>query len=786
MKESGDARVAAWLEPYVFGHRTLIVASFAVITIVLGWLAVTGLRLDTNFNKQLPLAHEYIRTYLDHKTEFGGANRLLIALVARDGNMFTPEFFEALRVATDEVFFIEGVDRSRVQSLWTPNTRYTEVVEGGIEAGDVIPSDFQPDAAGLSRVRENILKAGIVGRLVANDFSGAMISAQLLDADPETGAPVDYIAISRELEEKVRARIEGENLSVAVEVPVSVHMIGFAKVVGDVADGALSVATFAVATVALTLLFVWFYIQSFRIALVPVTASLVAMVWMMGLLVLLGYGIDPLGILVPFIIFAIGTSHGVQKISAVSDAAMSGADSNQAARRTFRLLFLPAIVALLANLVGFVTILLIPVQVIREMAVTASLGIGVIILTDLILLPVLVSYVPITDRFRKRVARRQQLLQSIWNVLARITNRGPAAIIIVIAIVLGVLGFVKGRETPIGDTQAGVPELRPDSRYNRDSNLISERFSIGTDIINVIVETKPDGCIDFRIIDAIDRFAWDMANVAGVRDVMSLAGVSKVVSAGWSEGSLKWRNLPRDERQLVQAQGYVETSTGLLNRDCSVMPVVLFLSDHRAETIERVVAAVKDYRANQPTDGVTYRLATGNVGVMAAQNEEVKAKEFVILGWVFAAVTVMCLVNFRSVTGTVMVILPLLLVSILLYAVMAYVDIGLKVNTLPMVALGAGIGVDYGIYLFSRMQEFLKRGESVQQAYLGALRVTGAAIFFTGVTLAIGVATWVFSPLKFQADVGLMLTFMFLVNMLGAMLLLPALGAWLLRPKKVA
>jgi len=786
VKQSGDTRIAEFLEPHVFGNRTLILAIFAAITVVLGWVAATGLRLDTNFTKQLPLEHEYIQTYLDHKEEFGGANRLLIALVARDGNMFTPEFFEALKLATDEVFFIEGVDRSRVQSLWTPNTRYTEVVEGGIEAGDVIPSDFQPDPAGLQRVRENILKAGIVGRLVANDFSGAMISAQLLDADPETGAPVDYIAISRELEEKVRARIEGENLAVAVEVPVSVHMIGFAKVVGDVADGALSVATFAVATVALTLLFVWIYIQSFRIALVPVTASLVAMVWMMGLLVMLGYGIDPLGILVPFIIFAIGTSHGVQKISAVSDAAMSGADSHEAARRTFRLLFLPAIVALLANLVGFVTILLIPVQVIREMAVTASLGIGVIILTDLILLPVLVSYVPITDRFRERVARRQQMLQSIWNVLAGITNRGPAAVIFVIAVILGVLGFIKGRETPIGDTQAGVPELRADSRYNRDSNLISERFSIGTDIINVIVETKPDGCIDFQVIDAIDRFAWHMANVTGVRDVMSLAGVSKVVSAGWSEGSLKWRNLPRDERQLVQAQGYVETSTGLLNRDCSVMPVMLFLSDHRAETIERVVAAVKEYRTTQPTQGVTYRLATGNVGVMAAQNEEVKAKEFVILGWVFAAVTVMCLVNFRSVTGTVMVILPLLLVSILLYAVMAYVDIGLKVNTLPMVALGAGIGVDYGIYLFSRMQEFLKRGESVQQSYLGALRVTGAAIFFTGITLAIGVATWVFSPLKFQADVGLMLTFMFLVNMLGAMLLLPALGAWLLRPKKVA
>jgi uncharacterized protein len=779
--ERGEARIAAWLEPRVFGYRGPILALFAIVTVALGWVAATGLGLDTNFNKQLPLEHEYIRTYLDHKAEFGGANRLLIAVVAKDGDMFTPEFFDALKVATDEVFFIDGVDRARVQSIWTPNTRYTEVVEGGIEAGDVIPPDFRPDAAGFARVRENILKAGIVGRLVANDFSGAMVSAQLLDADAETGVPIDYIAVARELEDKVRSRIEAD------KVDVSVHMIGFAKVVGDVADGALSVATFAVVTVALTLLFVWVYIQSLRIALLPVACSLVAIVWMLGLLVLLGYGVDPLGILVPFIVFAIGTSHGVQKISAVSDAALAGAGSNEAARRTFRLLFLPAIVALLANVVGFVTILLIPVQVIREMAVTASLGIGAIILTDLILLPVLVSYVPVGGRMRERVARRQRALQKVWNRLSRVAERGPAAAVIAVALALGAAGAIKGLETPIGDTEAGVPELRADSRYNRDSALISERFSIGTDIVNVIVETKPDGCIEFPIIDAIDRFAWHMANVEGVRSVMSLAGVSKVVSAGWSEGSLKWRNLPRDQRQLVQAQSYIETSTGLLNRDCSVMPVVLFLADHRAETIERVVAAVKEYRARERTPDVAYRLATGNVGVMAAQNEEVKAKEFVILGWVFAAVTIMCLLHFRSLRGTIMVILPLALVSVLVYAVMAIVGIGLKVTTLPMVALGAGIGVDYGIYLFSRMQEFLRQGESVREAYFGALRVTGAAIVFTGITLAIGVATWAFSPLKFQADVGLMLTFMFLVNMLGAMLLLPALGAWLLprRPPTV-
>ena len=766
------------LERLVFGRRLVLLAAFAILTIAFGGVAVRGLHIDTRFTKQLPLQHEYMRTYLERQEEFGGANRVLIALVARDGNMFSPEFMQALKAATDGVFFISGVDRARVQSLWTPNTRYTEVVEGGIQAGDVIPPGFAPTPAGLARVRDNVLKAGIVGRLVANDFSGAIVSAQLLEQDPATGKPVDLIRIGGELE-KVRVHIEAGDAALGIAPHhIDVHVIGFAKVVADISHGALAVAIFAVATVFLTLLLVWVYIQSLRIALVPVVCSIVAVVWQLGLLVILGYGVDPLGILVPFVIFAIGVSHGVQKISAVSDAALDGADSNEAARRTFRLLFLPAIVALLADLVGFVTILAIPVEVIREMAITASLGVGVVILTDLILLPVLVSFTPFDRGYAVRVGARQARLAPVWQGLSRIGERRTAAVLIAIALLLGIAGFVKGRQTPIGDTEAGVPELRRDSRYNRDTDAITRKFSIGTDIINIIVEAPPNACVSYAVMHRIDDFAWHMANVEGVRNVMSLPGVSKIVSAGWSEGSLKWRNLPRNGHALVQAQGYIDTSTGLLNKDCSVMPVVLYLADHRAGTIERVVAAVKAYRAAHPSDAVRFRLATGNVGVMAAQNEEVRAKEIPILVYLFVAIGVMCLLTFRSLTGTVLVMIPLALVSVLVYAVMALVGIGLKVTTLPMVALGAGIGVDYGIYLFSRMQQFLRDGCSVREAYLQTLRVTGASIFFTGVTLAIGVATWVFSPLKFQADVGLMLTFMFGVNMLAAMLLLPALAAW--------
>lgn len=768
------------LERVIFGHRALIISLFLLVTVAMALIVWRGLRIDAAFTKQLPTRHEYMREYLDPRVaEFRGANRVLIALIARDGNMFTPQFFDALRKATDEVIVMDGIDRGRVQSLFTPNVRYLEVVEDGIQAGNVIPAEFRPTPEGLALVRENILKAGIVGRLVANDFSGALVSAIVLEEDA-SGRPISPMAVARELESKVRDAIQDSG------VAVDVHMIGFAKVMDDIASGAMTVVLFAGITLVLTLLSVWVYCQSFRVALVPVVCSVLAVIWQLGTLVLLGFGLDPLGLLVPFLIFAIGVSHGVQKISAVADAAFAGLDSMEAARRTFRQLLVPAIVALLADLVGFVTILLIPVRVIQEMAVTASIGVAIVILTDLILLPVLVSFVRFDEGYRARVERRQQSLGLLWQKLGGVTNRSTARIILIIAVLLAIVGAWKGRETPIGDTQSGVPELRAESRYNRDSNVITSKFSIGVDVLTVIVESKDPICVSHDLMGAVDRFAWRMQNVEGVQDVVTLPFVAKVAAAGWNEGSLKWRSIPREPTQLTQSTRYIPTDTGLLNQNCDIVPVMMFLRDHRAETIERTVAAVKAWRAANPIEGAQFRLATGNVGVMAATNEEVKAKEFAILAGVFGAVTVMCLVTFRSIIGTVLVVLPLALVSVLVYAVMAVVGIGLKLSTLPMVALGAGIGVDYGIYLFSRMQEFLHQGLSVREAYEKTMRVTGASIIFTGITLAIGVLTWIFSPLKFQADIGVMLTFMFLVNMLGAIILLPALAAWFIKQPTAA
>jgi len=298
-----------------------------------------------------------------------------------------------------------------------------------------------------------------------------------------------------------------------------------------------------------------------------------------------------------------------------------------------------------------------------------------------------------------------------------------------------------------------------------------------------MAETKKDGCIDYEVMRDIDRFAWSIENVEGVQSVISLAGVARVINAGWNEGNLKWRELSRNQHVMVQSVAYVPTSSGLLNRDCSVMPVLIFTEDHKAETIERIIRAVKLYRDRYAHDQVRYQLASNNVGVMAATNEAVDAAQFPILIYVFTAIIVLCLLTFRSFVAMLCVVIPLGLVSLLSYALMAWLEIGLKVNTLPVVALGVGIGVDYGIYIFSRLQSLMRQGMTYKDAFHLTLSVTGSGVVFTAIILAMGVTTWIFSDLKFQADMGIMLTFMFLVNMLGAILLLPALAAWLLPEK---
>jgi hypothetical protein len=759
----------------IFGFRRAWLAVFAVMTVLFA-ASASHLAVDAGFNKMIPLEHPYMKVYRQYEKVFGGANRVVVALVQKDGDIFNKPYLDKLKALTDDVFLLNGVDRPTVKSLFTPNTRFIEVVEEGFSGGNVIPATYQGTDADLATVRANVNKSTEVGRTVATDFSGALVAAGLLEIDPQTGRRLDYFQFASRLED-LRAKYASEQHSV--------HIIGFAKAIGDIRAGAQGVIAFFGLAFLITLGLMLWFVKDVKLTLVAIAVAMMPVLWLLGTLPLLGFGIDPLSILVPFLIFSIGVSHAVQMTKSWEREVVSGADSLTAARRAFAKLFIPGTLALLTNVLGFAVIMLIPIDIVRELGITASLGVGWMIVTNKMLLPILLSYLHMSRHALAGEAWQESRADRFWRTAARGVEPRRAGVIVAIAAVVLALGLLQARNLKVGDYGIGVPELRPDSRYNLDNAKIVEKFAIGVNTLGVVAQTKnvQGACTDYGVMSLIDDFDWHMQIQPGTQSVISLAGLAKVVNAGFNEGNIRWRQLPRDPQVLAQSVTPIDTATGLLNPDCSAMQVLVNTRDQQGETLVRLVDAVKQFNAANASDKVDFRLATGNMGVAAATNEAVDKARWEMNFAIFGALLAMCLATFRSLRATLCILVPLALVSVLCEALMPLLGIGLKVSTLPVVALGVGVGVDYGIYLYDRIGKHLEEGKPLATAFFEALRERGTAMVFTAVTMTIGVATWALSALKFQADMGVLLAFMFFLNMLGALFLLPALASFLLRPK---
>jgi predicted RND superfamily exporter protein len=758
------------VEKLLFGYRPFWLVLFLLVTVWLGYQA-SRIQPDASFEKMIPTSHPYIENFLANRDALAVlGNTVRVIVETTEGDIFTPEFQETLKQVTDEVFFIEGVDRGNLQSLWTPNVRWSEVTEEGFRGGSVVPDSYNGSEQSLEQLRINVLKSGQVGRLVANDFKSTIVLAPLTDVDPATGERLDYRSLSQNLETLVRDKYQSDT--------VKIHIVGFAKVVGDLIEGAGLVAAFFGIAFLVTLVLLLVYSRCPFATGVPLVCSTVAVIWQLGLLKTVGYGLDPYSMLVPFLVFAIGISHGVQMINNIAVACAGGATPLDAATGAFRRLYVPGLVALVSDGIGFLTLRVIDIPVIKELALTASLGIAVLIVTNLMLLPMLMSYIGVTESCKRFYQSRRGRVQPVWKAFSHFAEPGPAKVALGVAVVLAIAGFYLSKDLKIGDLDPGAPELRPDSRYNRDNAFLTANFSTSTDVFVVMVQTEPQQCGEWEVVSAVDRFESEMDNVEGVQSVVSLITISKLVNSAMNEGNPKWAALSRNRFILNNSLGNVPSP--LINTDCSMAAVLVFLDDHKAATLERVVAAAQAFADEYNTDAVRFELAAGNSGVEAATNIVIATAQYKMLLWVYGVVSFLCLLTFRRVKIVLCIILPLALTSLLGEALMALLGIGVKVATLPVIALGVGIGVDYGIYIYSRLQQYLERGMNLREAYYKTLRTTGTAVAFTGLTLAIGVGTWIFSAIKFQADMGLMLTFMFLWNMLGALVLLPALACVLM------
>ncbi len=725
----------------------------------------------------LPTQQPFIVNYFKHYDALQGQGNAIRIDVEKNGpgSIVNTKYLTTLQKLSDQVYLLPGVDRPFMTSLWTPSVRWTMVTPVGLSGGSVIGASYNGSPAQLAVVQQNITKAGIIGSIVANNFHSSMIYVPLMQHNNLTGKPLNYGHLAKRLN-ALRRQYSRKG--------VTLHIVGFAMVVGDLINGIDRMLMFFGISVAIAIVILFWYTRCVRSTALVVTASIIAVIWQLGIVTLMGKDINPYSVLVPFLIFAIGMSHGAQKMNGVMQDIGRGAHPLVAARFTFRRLFLAGFTALTCDAVSFAVLLAIHIEAIRDLAILASIGVAILIFTNLIMLPILLSYTGVSKKAALRSLREEAdpsgKKHPLWRFLDIFTQRWPAAAAIVGAIILAFVGWYVGRNLQVGDLSPGAPELRQSSQYNRDNSYIVSHYRAGSDTFVVLVDSAPGHCEDVATLQAMDNLEWRLRQLPQVLSVSSLASVSTDMNMLMTEGSPKWFAFIPNQQMIDDHSN--DGTQPFKNGRCSFAPMNVSLIDHKAETLNKVVKAVQDFAAKPQNRGQYFKieLAGGNAGIEAATNIAIRQSNLKILLLVYTSVILFCFIVFRSWRLVLCTVIPLGITSLLCQALMVYLNIGIKVATLPVIALGVGIGVDYALYVLSVVLKQLKGGATLSEAYYRALLFTGKVVLLTGFTLATGVATWIFAPIKFQVDMGILLCFMFLWNMIGALVLLPALACFLL------
>ena len=777
-REDFDSRSGNLLERIIFNHRLLLVIACALLTAFLGYQAF-HLEVNASFEKMMPQSQSFIKNYRDNAKALRGlGNSVRIVVENTQGDIYDAHYLEVLRDINDKVFLVPGVDRSFMKSLWMPVVRWTEITAEGYKGGAVMPDTYNGSTESINTLKINVNRSGIIGSLVSNDQHSSMLFVPLLDSNAVTGKALDYRAFHDAIG-AIKAKYESKG--------VHIHIIGFAQLVGELIHGLMQVFTYFFYAALISAALILLYTRCIRSTVLVVTCSIIAVSWQLGLMRLLGFVLDPYSVLVPFLIFAIGVSHGAQKMNGIMQDIGRGTHRYVAARYTFRRLFLAGLTALLADAVGFGVLAVIDIPVIRSLAIASSIGVAVLIFTNLILLPILLSYTSVSPRAAARTLKASEGNHPLPRILARFTTRPWAIGVIVVTVILSAVGLIIGKDLKVGDLDPGAPELRVNSTYNQDNAYITDHYKLSSDQFAIIVTTPSYGMVNYETLLEMDRLEEILRDLPGVQTTVSAASLARNYTAAGFEGSPKWITIDRDKYVVADAINYVyDSNPEMFNDDRSVAPIIAFLADHKAETLDRVVKTVEAFAAEHNTNERKFLLAAGSSGIDAATNIAVAKANRTMLFYVYAAVILLCFITFRNWRAVVVAVVPLVVTSILCEALMVKLGMGVKVATLPVTALGVGIGVDYALYLLTVHLVGQRSGLSITDAYSEALAFTGKVVALIGVTLGAAVITWAWSPIKFQADMGILLAFMFIWNMLGALVLVPSLATFLLRSDPAA
>lgn len=759
----------------VLRYRIPVLCVIVALTGVMGYLAAQ-IEVKTVFADLLPRNHPFVQVNDRFKSTFGGSNMVSIMLEVQDGDIFQMPVLERVQRITRELQKVEGIDTYQIVSLASKKMKEVRASTEGIESRPLMWPDLPADEAGVARLKESVLNNPLVyGPYVSIDQKATLITADFSDGE------VDYLKAYRQIGTVVdHARTDG----------ILVRMVGEPILYGLVNQYLGETLRIFIITVCALVALLLLITRTLHGTLLPLTAGVVSAIWALGAAKLMHFHLDPLVIVVAFLITAQAISNSVQLVSRFDDEVRGGAQSAADAAKTSVLnLFKPGMLAIVADAGCVIVVALTPIPLLQKISLIGTVWILSIVLSAMVLTPVLLSWVGT----RQRTLHGINLVPVLEAILGRcgaiVTSPARFAVLGGAALLFVVSGVYATRLT-VGDANPGSPILWPDSTYNRDASAINRKFQ-GSDRMFVVVAGNKDGALkEPAVLDGMERFQKYMEAQPEVGGSISLADILPAVKRVVREGNARYQEFGNtaDENGELVYMFVSGADPGDMDRFADPQArngaVTFFFRDHKGETIRTAIARVNQYVSSHHIADAQFMLAGGLVGVLAAVNDVILSGQIEAIALAMLVLVVCCMITYRSTSAGMFFMVPVLLSNTLTFSYMAWKGIGMNINTLPVVALGIGLGVDYSFYIVDGIRESLHHHATLADAIRRSLATSGKGVLVTAITLVVSVVLWSMSSLRLQADMGVLIAIWLFISSASALLLMPAM-VFVFRPEFV-
>lgn len=771
-KRSAEAHKAThWLhrlEEGVFDYPKVILSLILMATLFFA-AQIPGVKIYSDFADLLPQTHPYIELHNEIKESFGGANVIIVGVEFTEHDIFNNEALARIHRITQAVDSLPGVNHNLVVSVTHRNSRKVWLTaEGNVNSEPYYnPEHTNLSDQDLALLRKDIVAdARVYGPLVSPDKHMALVKAQLIEGQLDYAATFNKVQELRQLESADGVRI---------------HVTGQPMLVGWAYQYLNQIIEIFLFTALIMLALLVFYFRKAYGILVPLAGVVVSAIWGVGIISLFGYNLDPLSLVIPFLISARAMSHGIQLVERYYLELNDHDDHHVAARLTFDSLFRPGSLGVVSDAVGLLLLSIGSIPLNTKLAHYASVWALSIIIIVLLAVPLLLSVLPKP----KNSEVKHNLFRNVGYFCADlISGVKPAKRALSLALVLLLGGFYLSSHVVIGESEPGSPILYQDHDYNLSSKAVNDSFP-GSEEMYIVAETKEKGGIKrpevLKALADLERHMLLDPEVGGAKGAPDLV---KQVNRLLHNNDPRWQQIPHDQLYvggLMYTYMMSNPIPGALNEfidtDERIANLVFYYKDHQGETIRRAIHTAKQWIAENEgkVEGLTIRLAGGTIGVIASQNEAAFETNLWVLPLVFLLIFIFVAVFYSSLMAGTMMFGAMLFATTLTYAYMGIVGMGINSNTVPIIAVGVGVGIDYSIYMMDRIRAEMVQLGDLNAAVNRAIRTTGLAISFTAITLIAGIVMWVLlSDLRFQADAALLLIVMVILNGAAAMLLVPS------------